>query len=47
MIYKAAKEKRTILAAQMRKRDNVIRHSKPGTVELVPQRKKNVVTVVE
>lgn len=47
MIFKAAKEKRAILASQKRKRANVIRHSKPGTVKIVPEREKNVVRVVE
>lgn len=47
MVFKAAKEKRAIMARQKRKRDNVIRHSKPGAVKIIPQRQKSVVTVVE
>lgn len=47
MIYKALKEKQVMLASQKRKRENVIRHSKPGTVKVTAQRNKSVVGVVE
>ena len=47
MIYKAAKEKRIMIAAQKKKRDNIIRHSKPGSVKLVPERQKHVVSLVK
>ena len=47
LIYKLAKEKRTMLASRRRKRENLIRHSKPGSVKIVPERKKNIVAVVE
>ena len=47
VIYKAAKEKRIILEAQRRKRENVIRHSKPGSVKNVPERKKHIVSVIK
>ena len=46
LIYKVAKEKRTMLESKRRKRDNVIRHSKPGAVKLLPERQKNVVQVI-
>jgi len=47
LVYKAAKEKRVMAEAQRRKRTNVILHSKPGSVKIVPERQKNVVTVVK
>lgn len=47
MIYKALKEKQTMLASQKRKRENVVRHSRPGTVKITAQRNKSVVGVVE
>jgi len=47
LVYKAAKEKRVMAEAQRRKRTNVIHHSKPGSVKIVPERQKNVVTVVK
>ena len=46
-IYKAAKERRVMVEAQRRKRENVIRHSKPGSVKVVPERQKSVVSVVK
>lgn len=46
-VFKAAKEKRTILESQRRKKQNVIRHSKPGSVKIIPERKKSIVGVVE
>ncbi len=47
MIYKALKERQVIMASQKRKRENVIRHSKPGAVKIKAERKKNVVDLVE
>ena len=47
MVYKAAKEKRVMMAAQKRKRENIIKHSKPGAVKIVPERQKHVVRLVE
>ena len=46
-IYKAAKERRVMVEAQRRKRENVIRHSKPGSVKVMPERQKSVVSVVK
>ena len=47
MVYKAAKEKRVMMAAQKRKRENIIKHSKPGAVKIVPERQKHGVRLVE
>jgi len=47
MIYKASQEKRIMLNSKRRKLENVIRHSKPGSVKHVPERKKHVVSVVK
>ena len=47
MIYKGLKERQVMLAAQKRKRENIIRHSKPGAVKVKAQRVKSVVDVVE
>ena len=47
MVYKAAKEKRIMMAAQKRKRENVVKHSKPGAVKIVPERQKHVVGLVK
>ena len=47
MIYKAQKEKQVILVSQKRKRENVIRHSKKGSVTIKAQRQKSVVEVVK
>lgn len=47
MIYKLSKEKQAIMASQKRKRENVLRHSKPGLVKMKPERQKNVVRVEE
>lgn len=46
MVYKAQKEKQAILVSQTRKRENVIRHSKKGSVKITPMRQKNVVELV-
>ena len=46
-IYRAAKEKRVMLNARRRKLENRINHSKPGSVEVVPERQKHIVSVVE
>ena len=47
MVYKAAKEKRVMMAAQKRRRDNLVKHSKPGAVKLIPERQKHIVGLVE
>lgn len=47
MIYKAMKERQVMLASQKRKRENILRHSKPGSVKIKAQRVKSVVDVVE
>lgn len=47
LIYKLAKEKRIMLAARRRRLQNLIRHSKAGSVKVVPERQKNIVSVVE
>ena len=46
-IYRAGKEKRIMLNARRRKLENRIKHSKPGSVEVVPERQKHIVGVVE
>lgn len=45
-IYGAVKEKRTMLNSLRRKETNRIRHSKPGTFPKIPEKSKNIVTVV-
>ena len=45
MVYRAMKEKQIILASRKKKRENIIRHSKPGSVKVKAERKKNVVDV--
>lgn len=47
LVYKQSKERRTMLASRHRKQENVIRHSKPGKVQRVAERKKHVVEVKE
>lgn len=47
MIYKALKERQVMLASQKRKQENIIRHSKPGSVKIKAERNKSVVDVVE
>ncbi len=47
MIFKAMKERQISLASRKRKRENVIRHSKPGSVKVKSERQKNVVDVIE
>ncbi len=47
MIYKALKERQVMMASRKRKRENVIRHSKPGAVKITAQRNKSIVNVVE
>ena len=47
MIYRALKERQVMLASRKRKRENVLRHSKPGAVKMKPERVKSVVDVVE
>jgi hypothetical protein len=47
MVYKAAKEKRVMMAAHKRKRDNLVKHSKPGAIKMVPERQKHIVGLVE
>lgn len=47
MIYKAQKERQVMMASQKRKRENIIRHSKPGAVKIKAQRNKSVVDLVE
>uniref|UniRef100_A0A8C5DYU1 DDB1- and CUL4-associated factor 13 n=1 Tax=Gouania willdenowi TaxID=441366 RepID=A0A8C5DYU1_GOUWI len=46
-IYHQAKELRVMKAARHRKESNVRKHSKPGTVPLVAEKEKHVVTVVK
>lgn len=46
-VYKAAKEKRIMLASVRRKEENRREHSKPGTVPYVAERKKHSVAVVK
>ena len=47
MVYKARKERKIMLESQRRKRDNVIQHSKPGSITVPSERKKHIVKVVE
>ena len=47
MVYKAAKEKRIMEAAERRKRENVRRHSRPGSVKTVPERQKHIISLVK
>lgn len=47
LVYKQSKERRAMLASRHRKQENVIRHSKPGKVQRVAERKKHVVEVKE
>lgn len=47
MIHKAAAEKRVILDSQKRKLKNRILHSKPGSITVVPERKKHIVSQEE
>ena len=42
-IHKAGALRRTMEESQRRKRANVIKHSKPGSVELKPARKERLV----
>lgn len=45
LVYKSGKEKKIMLDSIKRKDENVRLHSKPGTFEKVPERKKHVVRV--
>ena len=47
LVYKQSKERRAMLASRHHKQENVIRHSKPGRVQRVAERKKHVVEVKE
>lgn len=44
-LYHAREEKRGILEKEQRKQQNRIIHSKPGSVDLVPERKKTVLKI--
>ncbi len=44
-IYKGAKQKRDQVNSEKKKKKNVELHSKPGSIQHVPERKKNIVSV--
>ena len=46
MVFKQARERRIILASQRRKARNIALHSKPGAVQQVKEKTKNIVDVV-
>ncbi|XP_065651483.1 DDB1- and CUL4-associated factor 13 isoform X2 [Hydra vulgaris] len=45
LIHKEAKEKRIMLDSIKRKEENMRLHSKPGSMPVIPERKKHIVTV--
>eukprot|EP00955_Chlamydomonas_euryale_P105215 365622-Chlamydomonas_euryale.AAC.10 len=46
-IYKAAKARRIVVDADKRKLSRRVAHSKPGSVEVKPERKKKIIAELE
>ena len=47
LVYKETRLRQVMLDSRRRKFENVVRHSKPGTVKCIPERQKHVVEVKE